>query len=259
MNYGLQLSASGLFTSMYAMDVAANNLANVETVGFKPDLVSTRLREPVRAEDGVWHLPSNDLLERLGGGVLLQPNRVQFSQGTLEESSNPLDLAIKGDGFFVVAAAGADGRTEPHLTRDGRFTLDDTGRLVMSASGYAVLDTQNRPIHLDPTAEATIEADGTIRQNNAAVARLQVADVPDRAALAKVGESLFAAPQAVMSARRPAAGRVEQCMVEASGVDPVKAMLTVSKAASAVTANARMLQMHDETLNRAINGLGRVA
>lgn len=258
MNYGLQLSASGMFASMYAMDVAANNLANVETAGFKPDLVSTRMRDAVRPEDGVWNLPSNQLLERLGGGVLLQPNQVSFAQGTLEESGNPLDVAIKGDGFFVVAA-GRDGAIQQRLTRDGRFTLDDSGRLVMAASGNPVLDPQNRPIRLDPSAEVMIDPDGTIRQRGAPVARLQVAQVPDPSSLTKEGESLFAASEAAMKARRPATGSVEQGMIEGSAVDAVKAMLAVSKAASAVTANARMLQMHDETVNRAINAFGRVA
>lgn len=102
MNYGLQISASGVLTSMYRQDVLANNLANMSTVGYKPDVPTTMLRDPARIEDDLGFMPSNDLIERLGAGVLSAPNRVSFAQGALETTNRPMDLAIEGDGFFVV-------------------------------------------------------------------------------------------------------------------------------------------------------------
>src|SRR5881396_1878551 len=118
MSYGLQISASGVMTSLFAQDVYANNLANIDTPGFKADIPSIMPRQAVRQEDGLPFLPSNKLLERLGGGVLLNPNRVDFTQGSFKDTGNPLDLAISGDGFFVVRDE-TDKQTERvRLTRD---------------------------------------------------------------------------------------------------------------------------------------------
>src|SRR4051812_42884899 len=75
MSYGLQISASGVMTSLYAQDVYANNLANMDTPGFKPEIPSIMPRLAVRQEDHLPFMPSNALLERLGGGALLEPHQ----------------------------------------------------------------------------------------------------------------------------------------------------------------------------------------
>ena len=88
MNYGLYLSASGVLTNTYRQDVFANNLANVETPGFKPDLPSIRQRDPEAIEDNLGFQGSNELLDRLGGGVLAGQQRINFNQGTLRPTGN---------------------------------------------------------------------------------------------------------------------------------------------------------------------------
>ncbi|MFG0252977.1 MAG: flagellar basal body protein, partial [Phycisphaerales bacterium JB038] len=69
MNYGLYTSATGVLAGMYRQDVLANNLANVNTTGFKQDFVTFKQRDPARLEDGLLHLDSNQMLEQLGAGV----------------------------------------------------------------------------------------------------------------------------------------------------------------------------------------------
>ncbi len=260
MNYGLMVSASGVLTSLYRQDVAANNLANVDTVGFKPDAVATRQRDSARVEDGLLSMPSNRLLERLGGGVLMAPNQTRFTQGAIEKTGNELDLAINGDGFFVVSGGGAGGPDggRLRLTRDGRMTIDARGRLVLAGEGLPVLDTSDRPITVNPGAALKINGDGTVMQNGAAIAKIQVTDIPDRRALRKVGAGLFAASEGAIAARAPATGTIAPGAIERSGVDPIRAMMDVSNATQDVTANARMVQLHDDLMNRAINTLGRV-
>ncbi|NJL35078.1 MAG: hypothetical protein HC893_16000 [Chloroflexaceae bacterium] len=86
MYYGIQLSVSGILTNLYKTDVAANNLANASTTGFKPEVATSKFRESAREEDGLGNYPSNELLERLGGGVHLQRNRTDHSQGGLERT-----------------------------------------------------------------------------------------------------------------------------------------------------------------------------
>lgn len=73
MYYGIQLAASGALTSLYRTDVLANNLANINTAGFKPDMVYTRQRDTARVEDDLPFLPTDDLLERLGAGSTWPP------------------------------------------------------------------------------------------------------------------------------------------------------------------------------------------
>ncbi|MBA4039352.1 MAG: hypothetical protein C0468_03325 [Planctomyces sp.] len=258
-SYGLYLSASGLTTALYRLDVAANNLANLNTVGYKPDVPLVRQRETARVEDGLGGVPSDALLERLGGGAVLAPNRVALGQGQLEETRGPLDIGVEGEGFLVVLAPDQRGRLVPSLTRDGRLAIDAEGTLVQSSSGRPVLDQSSRPIRLDPALEVNIDSEGVIRQGDESVARLQLARVDRADLLTKLGDGLLSGPEALIARRRPASGRVLQGYVERSAVDPIRASLDVSAAERAVSAGARLISIYDELSQRAISTFGRVA
>lgn len=263
MNYGLNIAASGILTSMYRQDVMANNLANLDTPGFKPDMAFARQRDAVRIEDHLMALPSNQMLERLGAGTMLAPNRTSHTQGDLQQTSNPLDAAIKGTGFFVVAAPGRSASPTGdriRLTRDGRFTLDAGGTLVQATSGLPIFDTSDRPIVIDREAgTVTIHQDGTITQSNREVARLQLMDVPDPSMLRKVGDNLYQPNATQVAAMKPSHASIIGGSIERSAVDPIKAIMGVTGAASDVADNARMMQLQDDIMGRAINTFGRVA
>jgi len=254
MNYGFNVGAAGVLATMFRQDVAANNLANIQTVGFKPDVAATLPRSAAREEDGLYNLPSNTLLERLGAGVLLAPTRTSFTQGAVTRSGNPLDIAIEGDGFLALGSG--DGSTR--LTRDGRLTLNSSGRLVTVTDGQPVLDASGRPITLDPRRDLNIDERGNISQSGSIIATLKFVDAPDRTALRKVGGNQYQADAATTAALRPATGRVLQGTVEQSAADPIRAVMDVQNAASAVGSTVRIMQIHDELMNRAINTLGRV-
>ncbi len=259
MDYGLNISASGAQAAMSIQDVYANNLANVTTPGFKPDTPASRQRLAARQEDGLGYLPSNALLERLGGGLQLAPPRTSFEQGSLEETGNDLDFAIQGDGFFVVRSQTSGTADRLRLTRDGRFTLGGGGRLLMESTGMPVLDAQNRPIDLTGTGKITVGADGTISQGGVEVARLRVVDIPDRAKLTKSGNNLFTAPAAAIGSASRAGGKVMQGMREQSSVDSIRAMLDLQEAGRDVQGNLSMITAQDKLLERAITQFGRIA
>jgi flagellar basal-body rod protein FlgG len=244
-------------TSLYAQDVYANNLANIDTPGFKPDIPSMMPRQAVRQEDNLPFLPSNKLLERLGGGTLLNPNRVDFTQGALKDTSNPLDMAIAGEGFFVVKDENDKQADRVRLTRDGRFTRDADGRLVMASTGLPVLDVQNRPITLGP-GKVSVSQDGTVCAGGRECGRIQIADVPDKSGLTKLGQSMFLADANAISTDK-ATGAVMQRQVEDSSADEVKMLLRMTAAGRDVESNVSLIQQHDRMMDRAINGLGRVA
>lgn len=256
-SYGLQISASGVMTAMYRQDVYANNLANAQTVGFKADIPSSLARQDVRDEDGLPFLPSNDLLERLGGGALLNRNRIDFTQGQLKTSDSDTDLAILGDGFLVVRSGADKSGDSLRLTRDGRLTRNNDGYLVQAATGMPVLDTQNRPIRVEAGTRLTVGGDGRILSDGTEVATLAFVDIPDRSQVRKEGHSLFVPNSDALGGVRKASGRIQQHAVEEASVDPVRTLLAMTSAAREVESNASMIQAHDRLTQQAIASLGR--
>jgi len=259
MNYGMEISASAALTAVYRQEVLTNNLSNLNTVGFKPDIAGTMQRDPARVEDGLWDLPSNDLLEKLGAGVLSAPNRISFKQGPLTTTGNPLDLAVEGDGFLVIREQ-IDANTERlRLSRDGRLARDSRGRLVLAGNGLPVLDTANRTITIPDAAEVKIDPHGTIRADGVEIAQIQLADVPDRSRLVKYGEGMFTTSNNQMESRFPASGRIQQAHIEGSAVDPIDALLKMTSAARAAQGAFGMISTQDRLVERAISTLGRAS
>jgi flagellar basal body rod protein FlgG len=256
MNYGFYIAGSGLTSSLYRMDVASHNLSNINTAGFKPQLAEARQRDAARIEDGLMQ-PANRLLERLGAGVHLMPNRTSFAQGPIQPGAGPLDAAIQGDGFFVVSAGPSAGGAT-HLTRDGRFTRDAGGRLVQASTGRPVLDDTGLEIDLPAGVEAVIHGDGTITQGATRVARLALLDTPNRQGLRPLGDGRFEASPELARTLERGRGEIRGGMIEQSAVDPIEAMMDVTNAGRDAERAAGLLSSFDRVMERAINGLGRV-
>jgi flagellar basal body rod protein FlgG len=257
MSYGLQISASGIAAAMYRQDVLANNLANANTVAFKPDIATSKPRQDVRHEDGVFNLPSNQMLERLGGGVLLNPNMVNLSKGVVEPRVDPLAVAIESDGFFKVR--NGDSSKVSTLTRDGRFTMNPKGELVMASNGMPVLDDADHVITLDQGVPVQISGDGGIRQGGKLIATLGMVNVTDSSRLTKYGEGLLKAPT-VITAKVPTEQRlIRQNAVEQSGVNELRTLMDMTDASREIDAHVALMQSHDKMMERAINALGRVS
>lgn len=258
MYYGIQLATSGALTGLYRTDVLSNNLANLNTVGFKPDYAFTRERDSARVEDGLFNVPSNELLEKLGAGAHMAPNAVDYSQGNLTQTGNPFDFAIRGDGFFVLRSLADGGASEVNLTRDGRFAQDSSGRLVNANTGLPVMSEQNSPIELSITGAISVAADGTISQNGEVVAKLQLVDIQNRDLLKKGGNGVFRVSSQAFGQSIPATGVVEQRMIEESAVNAIEAMMGVQSAAGSVGTNFTMISYQDRMMDRAINTFARI-
>lgn len=258
MNYGFQLSASGTLSNLYRMDVLANNLSNATTIGFKPDRVAFVQRDVAAVEDDLA-LPSSKLLERLGGGVHPAANRTSFEQGSISQTGNPLDLAIQGEGFFVLEDSSNGGGERFNLTRDGRFTRDASGQIVSATTGQPLMDVGNRPIFLPGNGAVTIDAAGNVRQSGAVLGRVQIADIDDRTQLRKMGHGMFSPTAEGWSARTTGTGIVTQNAVEEASVDPIAMMMQITDAGRAAESNMGMVSNHDRLLERAINTFGRVS
>lgn len=259
MNYGLYLSATGALSSMHRQDVLAHNLANVNTIGFKPDQIDVRQRLPERLEDLTADVSPRLMLERLGGGLFLEPTRVSMKQGDLIETGADLDLAIEGDGLFVVAPGGRTAPDQIRLSRDGRLSLNGRGQLVMVSNGHPLLDVNNRPVELDRSTPIRIDERGAIHQDGTEVAQLRIVAAPGGVGLLKEGHNLLRFTDPDAAARGPFTGRVRQGYTEASAADPIMTLNAMISAAKAAQSNLKMMQYHDNILGLTVNTLGRVA
>lgn len=243
MDNALMVGLSRQLTLRRAMEITANNLANMSTAGFKverPALEAVQER-PARHADGPRPISF------VGEWAMVR----DFRPGALEVTGRPLDVAIKGDGFFAVQVDG-----EERYTRDGRFAMDPDGRLT-TASGRPVLDEAGGEIVLNPEARPpTIDERGVISQDGAEVARLGVVNFDDLATLEKSGDGLFAAGGA--PAQPMDAPRLQQGYAERSNVTPVleiTRMIEIQRAYQSVT---RMINTEEDMKRRAVERLGRV-
>ena len=253
MIYGLYLSAGGVLSSSYRQDVLANNLANSETVGFKKDVPLFRQR---LTEAQLRRLPpgpaTNALLEPIGGGIFANPTLIDSSQGELEPTRSPLDVAIEGRGYFAVDDGG-----ETRLTRNGQFAVDREGHLILSnENGQKVLDARQQPIKLEPTGGVAIGADGTVTQHRQPVAQLGLFDVANRSLLHKQGGTLLRyGDQELLPAER---GTLHAEFVERANVDPATELAALMDTQRQLEANANMIRYQDQTLSKLVNEVGKI-
>ena len=255
MDYGLQISASGALSSIHAQDALTNNLANINTTGFKPLMTGTMFREAARIEDNLPFMSSDALLERLGSGVLSAPEMINFAQGPLEQTTNELDVAIQGEGFFVVGDP-----ANPSLTRDGRFSLNAQNQLVMTSTGTPVLSDAQLPIFLDPTgAPFEISSDGEITQYGSTVARIGFADVGDRSVLVPAGGSKFQSRSGAALTLTDATGLIRQGMLENSASNEIDSLMKIQDASRSAQSNIGMIDMQNRLMSSAINTFGRLS
>lgn len=250
MPYGLYISAEGAHAQSKRLEVIANNLANVDTVGFKRELAVFQARYAEETQRG-RDFPGSGSLNDLGGGIWVRETKTDFSSGALKRTEVPTDLAIDGDGFFVVQK-----NDEKYLTRAGNFRLTERGELV-TAQGYPVLNDSGSPIVVDrANGPWEVTPTGAIRQRGL-VQSLAIVQPKSLSDLEKSGENLFRSqtePEAVAAEKR----RVVNGYVEQSQVRPTMEMMDLIEASRAVEANLNMMQTQDQMLSGLVNRLLKV-
>lgn len=274
MQRSLWSAALGMITQQQNVDVIANNLANVNTNGYKKaraefqDLVYQTLRVPGIISEEPAPGRERPVGVQIGHGVRLSAVKPTFTQGILEETDNPLDVAILGDGFFAVTLPDGSFR----FTRDGSFKLDSSGRLVTS-DGYAVLGGYTADGYAFPAGPIVIGPEVTeivIREDGSVMTRRGESDAFQRAGqillarftnpggLERVGKNLFAStaasgePQYGAPASR-GFGVVSQRMLERSNIEIVQEMVNLITAQRAYEICSKAVQTSDEMAAMANN------
>ncbi|MFW6413469.1 MAG: flagellar basal-body rod protein FlgF [Oceanicaulis sp.] len=226
-----------------AMDVAANNIANASTAGFKAETLMLENHTTSRAR----HADGPDRIAFVDEWAMGR----DFRQGALEATGRPLDVALQGEGFFTLETPAGE-----RFTRDGRFTLNDQSELVAS-DGARVLDDLGQPIRIDPAlGPVTITEDGAVSQNGVPGQRLGLARFAELGALEKTGDNRFTAPE---DAERlfDALPRVMQGHSEGSNVRAINEITTMMEVSRAYASVTRMIRDTDELSRKAIERLGR--
>lgn len=265
MNYGLYISASGASSSMALMDARANNLANVNTAAFKPDVLMLRARDAVRVEDNLPFANSVKMLERLGAGVMPMPTAVDLSQGPIQHTDNPLDIALEGKGFMLVRDPRvAPGPTDDgtRLTRDGRLAIRSDGVLVTAAGRFPILGEGGTEITLSSTEPFQVFPDGRVIQGDFVAGRIALTGIQDPSALRKTGDGLYtltAESGGLAAQATDPEARIVQGAYEGSAVDPVRSILAVTTASSAAQGNLRMISLFNDIMGQAVGTLGRIS
>lgn len=251
---GLYTSASGMLGEMKRTDVIANNLANVNTTGFKkdravfrafPEMRLHRFDDPVKVGSGV--VDPSPFIGVLGTGAVVEGIYTDFSPGQIMETSNPLDLAINGEGFFqVITPAGI------RYTRDGSFSIDDSGYIV-TREGHRVLG-ENGPMEVPTRGEISVDSRGILRVEGEVLDRLALVSFPPTALLNKQGDNLYTSdqPSQVID------GEVIQGALEGANLNVVSEMVDLITAFRAYEASQKVLKANDETLGRAVNDIAKI-
>ncbi|MEI7541641.1 MAG: flagellar basal-body rod protein FlgF [bacterium] len=261
---GLYTAASGLIAQTQQQDVIANNLANVNTTGYKKD---TALYVPFptvflnRINDDKTPVPGGMAdamppIGYMGRGVELRVDGVRpqtTEEGSYVETTNNLDLSIKGNGMFVVMTPNGE-----RYTRNGNFTLDSNGVLVtqqgnpvMGQAGKISLNNNN--IHIDEG--------GRVFEDKSEIDTLRIAMFSKDDNLRKEGDSLFYKLDGVPLTEDHYVDQVQvkQGYLETSNVNVVKEMVEMITAYRAYEASAKAIQSQDQTLGKAVNDLGTIS
>lgn len=258
----LNTAGTGMVSQQMNLDVIANNLANVNTTGFKgqraefQDLVYQTYRASGGTTGGGGRLPEPG---QIGLGSRFVSTTTNFSQGSMQNSSNPLDLAISGDGFFQVQMP--DGSTA--YTRDGSFRVDADGQVV-NQDGYKLLPniqlpTGYRALSISATGEVSAITPGN--NDPTVLGDIKLAVFPNQAGLTRIGQNLYQAGTGSGAATETTpsqngAGSVQQGFTEGSNVQVVDEMVRMITAQRAYEINSKAIQTSDEMLS-ILNGLKR--
>ncbi len=254
---GLYTSGYSMLTLSRKMDTVSNNIANVNTNGFKKDTVVFEEFSDVLVKRFFDGSDYSSKPVRVGNMTLyndIAEVHTDFTQGALESTGLSTDVAINGDesAFFCIAVP-QDNQFREYYTRDGGFKLDAESRLV-TRDGYSVMG-ENGAIILNGS-DFVISDRGEVIQNGETIDTLKIRKFENPESLRKYGFNLLTVTNESQDAAFE--GTIQQGFVERSNVDSVKEMVDMITVLRAYESNQKLIQYQDSTLEKAVNEIGRI-
>ena len=225
MNSGYYAACAGLQAQTQALELIANNLANLNTTGYRAQFPMFRDLLPVGAES------AEPLNQAINDFAVMSGSRTDLTSATLERTGNPLDWAIEGKGFFAVKTPSGT-----LYTRNGNFQVSKGGRLL-TASGDPILSEQGEITV--PAGTVSISEDGTLSVNGALAGKLRIVEFASGSTPVAAGNSYYSAPDNEMKPSPDS--RIRQGMLETSNVNSISAVV-----------NLLMVQRRAEMLTQAM-------
>lgn len=242
---------SGMLSQTRNLDVISNNMSNINTPGYKADTyMDSTFRELMFSRVGNR---DKSAAEQIGPQTMaLLPSMIytDYSHGAPEETGQPLDFAINGEGFFQVQ--GENGRC---FTRNGSFIVDNGGYLTLPSHGH-VLDRNGQPLYLG-TDDIRVDGDGNIFRGDGSLAgRLGVFDFAGgyEGTLMQQGEGVYVSNAPAQLSDSP----VQWKMLENSNVDMVREMTRMMSSQRGLQSAAQILKIYDQLMSKATTDVGRV-
>lgn len=258
---GLYTAWTGMVNEQKRLDVISNNFTNADTTGFKKQGVTSQSFDDelaVRIHDNNTYNPLKKRIGNMNLGVKIGETYHDFSQGSFRETGNTYDLALGGDGFFIIQTTNKQGVTSTKYTRDGSFTVNKDGYLVTKDGDY-VLDTNGNRIQIpgaQTAATVAFDQNGNVIVDGQQVATLGIAGFADPQALLLYGENMYDATAA--AGLRASNATVHQGYLEMSNTNVVEEMVDMITITRAYEAGQKMIQSVDTTLQKSANEIGRV-
>ena len=246
MSGAIQLIAAGGTLYEKKLDVIANNISNINTVGFKAD-------QAFRLSDLNGNPERNSISgkQQILFPILPFGTKTDFSSGPVKHTGNALDLALKGNGFFCIETPEG-----VQYTRKGNFTLNEKGLLV-TQQGLPVLGEKGK-IEIDGT-NFVVDGQGNLVVDGNTVDTIKIVDFPQPYPLKKGGNSLFVLTDPDIAANKTERVEVQQGFLEFSNVDAIKMMTEMIEVLRGYEAYQKIIQSMDDTNSKAINDIGRLA
>lgn len=245
MNSGIYPAVSGSLAAMRKLDVISNNLANINTPGYKKDKMSFEglLAGNVNPPEIPQGMTADPILQK-------ENIYIDYSTGPISQSGNPLDLALDGDGFFAVTTPGGTA-----YTRQGNFRTSADGTLV-TVDGYPVQGAGGATISIKGS-RVEIDAKGSITVDGAETGSISVVDFEKPYSLAKSGSALFV-PADPQVTPQPGKAQVLQGHTEGSNVESISEMAQMIETNRYFEACSKAIKAFDDIAAKAVNELGRV-
>ena len=240
---GIYIASRGMTPQLDQQDQIANNLANINTTGFKQSSLFVKSYHKFIENDQLQPFADND--------IKADQVYVDYREGPMKSTKVPLDCCINGSGFFTVMAP--DGI---EYTRNGNFSLDPDG-IIVTSDGSKVMGTEGF-IRVERDLPITITETGEVMQNDESKGALKVVDFEKPYAMRRCGDSRLSPLLPGNPEQQSAGFVVRQGYLEGSNVDMIRNMVQMITSYRTFEADQKALQAQDETLDKSVNQVGRV-